>query len=204
MATLMAVAEEPIRAPRTVEPTMPAELDRLIMQGAGAQSRRALRRRRRRCARRSRALIRTSGWEADTLALSTWMRELFADKLRAQAADVAAAGLASLEDFLLTVEEKTSISWMAQPAPGGEKKTPSTGLPPSRPVSGPQTPTPLPSSAAALYGDGETVKIADVDQGVRRRRMPIARSSPIATTLKGGDPVPVLPRCRRRWRRRRA
>ena len=141
------------------------------------------------------ALIRTSGWESDTLALSTWMRELFAGKLRAQAADVAAAGLASLEDFLLTVEEKTSISWMATAAPGGgEKKTPSTGLPPSRPVSGPHAPTPLPSSLAALYDDGQTVELGkgtkDAPPGNPDR---VPRSSPVATTLKGGDPVPPLP-----------
>ncbi|MGZ3429463.1 MAG: serine/threonine protein kinase, partial [Polyangia bacterium] len=171
MSTLMAVAEEPIRAPRTVESSIPPELDRLIMKAlarnpddrfASAQELRAA----------LETLIRTSGWEADTLALSTYMRELFAGKLRAQAADVAAAGLASLEDFLLTVEEKTSISWMALP-PAGEKKTPSTGLPPSRPVSGPQpaaqfddgwtteatgdTKSP-PIAAAELYGDGATVK----------------------------------------------
>ncbi|MCA1665525.1 MAG: serine/threonine protein kinase, partial [Myxococcales bacterium] len=112
MSTLMAVAEEPVRAPRSVEPSLPADLDRLIIKalardpddrfGSAQEMRAALE-----------SLIRTSGWEADTLALSTYMRELFAGKLRQQAADVAAAGLASLEDFLLTVEEKTSISWMA-------------------------------------------------------------------------------------------
>jgi len=210
MSTLMAVAEEPVRAPRTVDPSLPADLDRLIMKAlarqpddrfASAQEMRAA----------LESLIRTSGWEADTLALSTYMRELFAGKLRQQAADVAAAGLASLEDFLLTVEEKTSISWMAPSLTGGEKKTPSTGLPPSRPVSGslpattlPPTTlpaTPLPEGAAveaALYGDGETVKITDLgktghaaaDAGAAA---PIPRSSPIATTLKGGDPVPILP-----------
>ena len=123
------------------------------------------------------------------------MRELFADKLRAQAADVAAAGLASLEDFLLTVEEKTSISWMAPAAPGGgEKKTPSTGLPPSRPVSGPHAPTPLPSSLAALYDDGRRSKLADGAKEAQPGNPDrIPRSSPIATTLKGGDPVPPLP-----------
>ncbi|HEY2745281.1 MAG TPA: protein kinase [Polyangia bacterium] len=190
MSTLMAVAEEPIRTPRSVEPSLPPELDRVIMKalarkpeeryGSAQEMRAALE-----------ALVRTSGWEADTLALSNWMRELFAGKLRAQAADVAAAGLASLEDFLLTVEEKTSISWMAQPPAGGEKKTPSTGLPPSRPVSGPHAPTPLPTTAAApasLYGDGPT----EVAKGGSAPKQ-VARSSPVAPTLKGGDPVPPLP-----------
>ncbi len=153
MATLMAVAEEPVRAPRTVEPSLPPELDRLIMRAlartpeerfASAQEMRAA----------LEGLIRTSGWEADTLALSTWMRELFAGRLRAQAADIAAAGVASLEDFLLNLEEKTSISWMVEPPKeGGDKKTPSTGLPPSRPVSGQHPPTPLPASTTtALDG----------------------------------------------------
>ena len=208
MSTLMAVAEEPIRAPRTVEASLPEELDRLIMKAlarkpddrfASAQELRAA----------LEALIRKSGWEADTLALSSYMRDLFASKLKQQAADVAAAGLASLEDFLLTVEEKTSISWMAPPTlTGGEKKTPSTGLPPSRPVSGAQPATTLPAmpvatmpsmpvatmpTAEALYGDGETVKVTEVDKGGPAIASGIPRSSPIATTLKGGDPVPVLP-----------
>jgi eukaryotic-like serine/threonine-protein kinase len=190
MSTLMAVIEEPIRAPHTVEPTLPPELDRLIMKAlarktddrfASAQDLRAA----------LENLIRTSGWEADTLALSTYMRDLFAKKLRQQAADVAAAGLASLEDFLLTIEEKTSISWMAPPSlTGGEKKTPSTGLPTSRPVSGPQ---PAATLEPALYGDGETVQITEVEKSAPAKADSIARSSAIATTLKGGDPVPVLP-----------
>jgi serine/threonine protein kinase len=200
MSTLMAVAEEPIRAPRTVEPSLSPDLDRLIMKAlarnpddrfASAQEMRAA----------LESLIRTSGWEADTLALSTYMRELFAGKLRQQAADVAAAGLASLEDFLLTVEEKTSISWMAPSPAGGEKKTPSTGLPPSRPVSGSQPAATLPAATLPagatvdrpLYGDGETVKITDIAKPGHAAAAAIPRSSAIAATLKGGDPVPPLP-----------
>ena len=191
MSTLMAVAEEPVRAPRSVDALIPAELDRLIMKAlarqpearfASAQEMRAA----------LESLIRTSAWEADTLALSNYVRELFAGKLRAQAADVAAAGLASLEDFLLTVEEKTSISWMAQP-PEGDRKTPSSGLPPSRPVSGSQPATELPATELAPYGDGDTVQITELQKGGPPAPANIARSSPIATTLKGGDPVPVLP-----------
>ena len=82
MATLMAVAEEPIRAPRTRRAGAAAGARSADHEGAGAQPRRCASPRRRRCARRSRSLIRTSGWEADTLALSTYMRELFAGKLR--------------------------------------------------------------------------------------------------------------------------
>ncbi|HEX4461427.1 MAG TPA: serine/threonine-protein kinase, partial [Polyangia bacterium] len=115
MATLMAVAEEPIRRPSTIDKTLPPELDRIIAKALernpddrfqSAQELRAA----------LEALIRTSGWEADAMALSEWMRGLFAKKLQRQAEDIRAAGLASLEDFLLKVEEKTSLSWMG-PAP---------------------------------------------------------------------------------------
>ncbi|MDB4971464.1 MAG: serine/threonine protein kinase [Myxococcales bacterium] len=215
MATLMAVAEEPLRAPRTVEASLPVALDELIMKAlarapedrfASAQEMRAA----------LETLIRTSGWEADSLALSSWMREVFANKLRAQAADIAAAGMASLEDYLLTIEEKTSISWMAPLE--AEKKTPSSGLPPSRPVSGQQ--------AAAAYDDGPTTKVDDLYAGaakvteVDKRPMqsdatastvrdlavpklppsvplpnpnqpPPWRSNELAATLKGNEPAPL-------------
>jgi eukaryotic-like serine/threonine-protein kinase len=213
MATLMAVAEEPIRTPRSVDASLPPELDRLIGKAlarnpderfATAQEMRAA----------LEHLIRTSSWEADTLALSTWMRAVFAAKLRAQAADVAAAGLASLEDFLLTVEEKTSISWMPASTGTGEKKTPSTGLPPSKPVSGPQPAATFedeptaeaadsllaqlkgdalrtePVPALPRYDDGETVNIVEGSQAPARDG--VVRSNPHATTLKGGDPVPAI------------
>jgi tRNA A-37 threonylcarbamoyl transferase component Bud32 len=187
MATLMAVAEEPVRAPRTVEASIPPELDRLIMKSlarnpedryATAQEMRAA----------LENLIRTSGWEADSLALTNWMREIFAGKLRAQAADIAAAGMASLEDFLLTIEEKTSISWIG--AAEGEKKTPSTGLPPSRPVSGQQD--------AAAYDDGPTTKVDDLYADaakvteVEKKAHPPMQSDAVAATVRNLE-VPKLP-----------
>src|SRR5262249_41786545 len=64
IATLMAVAEEPIRTPRSIETSLSPELDRLIMKAlarnpeerfASAQEMRAA----------LETLIRTSGWEAD-------------------------------------------------------------------------------------------------------------------------------------------
>jgi serine/threonine protein kinase len=147
MATLMAVAHEPIRSPKTVDATIPNELEWLIMKalarnpderfGSAQDMRAALE-----------SLIRANGWEADSLALANWMHDLFSDKLKAQQADVAASGLGTLEDFLLTVEENTSISWIAPP--DTSVKTPSTGLPSSRPVSGPQAP--------ASYDDGPTTQ----------------------------------------------
>ena len=79
MSTLMAVAEEPIRAPRTVDATIPAELDRLIMKALARQpEERFATAQEMRAALES--LIRTNGWEADTLALSTFMRDLFAEQ----------------------------------------------------------------------------------------------------------------------------
>ena len=192
MATLMAVAEEPIRAPRTVDPSIPAALDRLIVKAlardpderfaTALEMRAALE-----------ALIRQSGWESDALALSTWMRGLFAAKLRAQAADVAAAGLASLEDFLLTVEDKTALSWMEKAT--AERKTPSMGLPPSRPASGPLPATLYddgPTTRAdtgGLYG-GEPAKPSELPT-LRGAEPPLLRSNPLASTVRGGDPAPA-------------
>jgi len=111
MAMLRAVGGEPIRPPRQIRPDVPEALDRIVM--------RALERpldRRYATAQEMRAdletLIRDQRWEADALAMQRWMRELFAAKLKAQADDIRAAGQASLDDFLLTVEEHTNISWM--------------------------------------------------------------------------------------------
>src|SRR5207247_2125040 len=72
------------------------------------------------------ALIRMERWEGDALALRRFMRELFAEKLRVQAADVHAAGASSLESLLLRAEARPALSWMA-PRPGNVR-TPSAGL----------------------------------------------------------------------------
>ena len=125
MATLVAVAEEPIPSPREVVPEIPPGLERIVM--------RALERsldERYQTAQEMRAdleaLLREQRWEADALALERFMRELFAEKLRAQDEDVRAAGMASLEDFLLRVEQGAQISWMESKA---NVRTPSAGLP---------------------------------------------------------------------------
>jgi len=125
MATLIAVGEDPIPSPRSLVKDLPAELERIALRALArpvaerypnAQEMRA----------DLEALIRAQGWEADALALERFMRDCFAAKLKAQDADVRAAGLASLDDFLLTVEESTRISWMEQAQP---QRTPSAGLP---------------------------------------------------------------------------
>ena len=87
----------------------------------------------------------------------------------------------------MTVEEKTSISWMAPATAGGDRKTPSAGLPPARPLSGPA------AAELPLYEDGETVQVTELQKGGPATAGNVPRSSPVATTLKGGDPVPPLP-----------
>jgi hypothetical protein len=73
------------------------------------------------------AMIRKLGWEADSLALQNYMQQVFADKLRRQEEDIRESGFGSLEDFLLTVDEKSTVSWIKSVG----VKTPSEGLPPA-------------------------------------------------------------------------
>ncbi len=126
MATLIAVAEEPIPSPRQVVPEIPPRLERIVMRalerplGERYQSAQEMR-------ADLESLLREQRWEADALALERFMRELFAEKLRAQDEDVRAAGMASLEDFLMRVEAGTQISWM--PSKSSSVRTPSSGLP---------------------------------------------------------------------------
>ena len=62
-------------------------------------------------------------------------------------------------------------------------------------MSGSHPPTNPPSlaPAPALYADGETVPITEVAKSAPSVADKVPRSSPVATTLKGGDPVPVIP-----------
>jgi hypothetical protein len=128
------------------------------------------------------------------------MRGLFAEKLQAQAADIAAAGLASLEDFLLHVEEKTSISWMA--IPEGEKKTPSSGLPMTPPFGsrvlddGPTPPRPPHPrdlrSAADTFDDGPTTKAPEEVMAAARALAPPPPAPPGRPARpKSGPQFPV-------------
>jgi len=170
MATLIAVAEEEIPSARSVEPTLVEELDRIVGKALArnlddryetAQEMRA----------DLETLIREEQWEADALALQRYLRELFEDKLRAQAADIRAAGLASLEDFLLRVEEKTRLSWMEQRPHG--VKTPSIGLSPV-------------ATPAPLYNDEPTEK--------ERSRLALGLpTKPPASPAKPPHPVGELP-----------
>jgi hypothetical protein len=144
-------------------------------------------------------LIRKQGWEADALALQGYMRGLFAEKLEAQAADIAAAGMASLEDFLLQVEERTSISWMAVPEP--DKKTPSSGLPMTPPFGSrvlDDGPTPREvrrdlRTAADTFDDGPTTRAPEELLAAASRASPPPPAAPPPPRSKSG-PQPMAAR----------
>ena len=145
MATLIAVAEDVIPSARELDPSVPPELDAIIMKALARPLDE-----RYQTAQEMRSdleqLLRNQRWEGDALALQGFMRELFSQKLRQQDADIRSAGLASLDDFLLRVEESTRISWMPAKSPN-EKKTPSVGLP-SAPPTPPAPNKPPPPRAA--------------------------------------------------------
>jgi serine/threonine protein kinase len=128
MATLIAVAEEEIPSPLSFDNKLPAELDRIVMKSLHrkihmryltANEMRA----------DLEALIRNQAWEADSLALQNYMKDVFADKLRRQEEDIRESGFGSLEDFLLTVDDKSSVSWIKSVS----AQTPSSGLPQQQP-----------------------------------------------------------------------
>ena len=124
MATLIAVAEEEIPSPLSFDAKLPVELERIVMKSLERKTHM-----RYTAANEMRAdletLIRTQGWEGDSLALQNYLHEIFAEKLRRQEEDIRESGFGSLEDFLLTVDEKSSVSWIKSVM----VKTPSGGLP---------------------------------------------------------------------------
>src|SRR5262249_5495952 len=114
MATLVAVAEEAVPSPRESVPDLPIELEQIVMRALRRES--AERYSTAQAMRADlEALIRKQGWQADALALSEYLRALFRDKLSAQEADLRAAGAESLEDFLLSLEDKSDVRWMDPP-----------------------------------------------------------------------------------------
>ena len=154
LATLVAVAEEPIRAPRTVEARLPPELD-ADHEGAGARRRRALPGGAG-DARRPRGADPHSGWEADS-----WRCDVHARAVRRQAAragrGVRAAGWRrSRTSCSPSRRRRRSGGWWHRDE--GDEKTPSAGLPPSRPLTraAPATELPhaqtAPARAAAVAG----------------------------------------------------
>jgi hypothetical protein len=165
MATLIAVAEDRIPPAEELDSSVPPELSRIITKSLERDLAK-----RYQSAQEMRAdlenLIRSERWEGDALALQGYMRELFNEKLRAQDADIKAAGLASLDDFLLQVEESTRISWMPAKSPN-EKRTPSVGLPSA-------SDKPTPKAPPALPG----VKPPPPPRGVPFHAAPEAKTAP--------------------------
>lgn len=115
MATLLAVAEEPIPRLRSVRPDVPPELDEICARALerdlerrfpSAQAMQAA----------LEACIRKHAWEADSISLQRYVRELFQDKLRAQDEAMRAAGLGSLEDLLVKTDQGAELAW-ADPNP---------------------------------------------------------------------------------------
>ena len=115
MATLLAVAEEPIPRLRSVRPDVPPELDEICARALerdldrrfpSAQAMQAA----------LEACIRRYAWEADSISLQRYVRELFQDKLRAQDEAMRAAGLGSLEDLMVKTDRGAELAW-ADPNP---------------------------------------------------------------------------------------
>jgi serine/threonine protein kinase len=153
MATLIAVAEEEIPSPRSFDGTLPDELERIVMKSlerkvhmrylTASEMRADLE-----------ALIRKQAWEADSLALQNYMQQIFSDKLRRQEEDIRESGFGSLEDFLLTVDEKSSVSWIKSV----NTKTPSSALPQQTRLPG------MPRAADGL-AHADTHEMAVIEEG---------------------------------------
>ena len=152
METLLAVAEEPGPSLMAINPDVPIELEQIVQRALEKQADK-----RYATAEQMRSalegLIRKKGWEADSLALSSYMQKLFHDKLEAQQADVHAAGYGTLEDFLLQVEEKSQIKWIDAPT-AIDKRTPSV---PMEAATASSTPAPIPKSTDKLPAPLTTV-----------------------------------------------
>ncbi len=176
LATLVAVADEPIPPLASVRRDVPPELDRIA---ARALARNPAERYPTAQAMQAdlEALIRRYAWEADSIALQRYMRGLFADKLHAQDEAVRAAGVGSLEDLLTRGD--VDISWIepvaqtqrtpagllqpsAIPTPAPEAFAPAS--PPVRPAR--RDPTPAPSQAMGP-SPSQPLYIAPVPQPVR-------------------------------------
>jgi serine/threonine-protein kinase len=119
LATLVAVADEPIPRVSQMRPDVAPELDRVCTRALArslderypsAQAMQA----------DLEAVIRRYGWEADSIRLQHYMRDVFADKLALQDEAIRAAGLGSIEDFLVRVEEGTRMAWIEDGDRGGQ------------------------------------------------------------------------------------
>ena len=187
--------------PRTTSPparsnvrTCPPELERIVMRAlkrplseryASALEMRA----------DLEALIRTQRWEADAMALAHYLHELFAEKLEAQESDMRAAGVGSLDDFLLSVDGNTQISWM-EPASAHKSSslelpaTTDTPLPPETRSgrSEPERPAPPPPPASPASPASPT----SMDRSSPMVKLPASSlpTTPLAVPIAPADELP--------------
>ena len=126
LATLVAVADDPIPTLSSLRNDVPPELDAICMKSLERDvnkrypSAQAMQSDLEIC-------IRKYAWEADTISLSRYMRSCFEDKLRLQDDAVRAAGVGSLEDFLVKVDGNQALAWMEPKNPTNQ--TPATAMP---------------------------------------------------------------------------
>src|SRR5262249_4599022 len=124
-------------------------------------------------------------------ALQRYMHELFSDKLRAQDEAVRAAGVGTLDDLLISVEEGAHIAWMNAPD-GDSGRTPAAmplgplrGAPPPPPA--PPVPRPAAPSAAVAGAGGY--------RGGGNRQAAGLHARPLASAGRARDhPVDAAPR----------
>jgi serine/threonine protein kinase len=148
MMTLVAVAEEEIFTPSEIEPNIPKALSDIVMKALDRNINK-----RYQTAQAMRVdldnLIRERKWAGDALGLEEYMRMLYAEKLHEQERDVRAAGHATLEQFLLNVDEKSSVHWIGPATTTVPKVTPKPDPNLERSVDSVATQALRPQSAAA-------------------------------------------------------
>jgi len=157
LATIVAVAaDDAVPRASSVAPEVPAALDAICARALA----RAVDDRYPSAQEMQRELEEAirQGWQADSIRLQQYMREVFAEKLGIQEKALREAGAASIDDFLVRVEEGTPIAWIDGPA-GGDGGGDGDGvavagagldLPSPTPPGGPRTERMLPSALPTL------------------------------------------------------
>ena len=185
LATLVAVADEPIPSLASVRPDVPPELNAICMRalarsvGDRYPSAQAMQ-------SDLEALIRKYAWQADSISLARYMREVFAEKLRAQDDAVRAAGVGSLEDLLVNVDEAAPLAWMDPLVQTG--RTPSVSMIPFHRDQS------MPSVPDAVIQASANVQPSQLRQSGRMQILPVPGTNVGASPMLGegrpGGPAP--------------
>lgn len=177
LATLVAVVEDPIPTLEQAGAHPPPELSRIVMRALArspderypsAQAMQA----------DLEALIRAQGWEADSIRLQRYVREVCADRLAQQTEAMREAGVGSIEDLLARVDEHTRITvgflgprLLSTPSAGlALPEAPALAVPPPAPSPTPVAPRPSRAGttsrarpwvrAAVVFGTATVVSLA--------------------------------------------